>query len=165
MSRTYNDPHLMHVTMDYDDGSTHFRLECPHDGVLGATCNPWVECSEHERPDEPDMPEPRMIPGSMDGDYEPDSDPDAVKAWDAYWKAEEEFEELHVDGPDGAYHPEKGCWLQHFVSEMRCGDGWHFDKSVDGIEIVSPLKVDYYDDGCSYDEPVPVFTLWKPHGE
>lgn len=157
--KSRNDPHLMHVTLNYDDGRPSFHLECPHDGAFGADCNPWIECRVHSRPEEPGMPEPETV---LNTDvYAPGSDPEAVEAWEAYWAADEEFDALHEDSLGDPAHPKAGCWVRDFVSSMACGDGWYFDKSMDDVPIISPLKVDYYDDGISNDEPVPTFVLWK----
>lgn len=162
--RPRNDPHLMHVTLDAE-GEVSFHLECPHDGAFGADCNPWFECRVHSHPDEPSMPEPPYVDSTdytrmyLGGDGP--NLLEAIDAWEKYWKADELFDDLHQDSVGDPAHPEPGCWVRDFVSNMRCGDGWYFDESINDIPIISPLKVDYYDDGVSNDEPVPTFVLWK----
>lgn len=161
------EPHLLRVRIDaYWPGRPVYRVECPYiDGKGTRPCSLWEECTVHPRPAQPEVDEPPYDYRVHSGDwpcYDPEADPEAVRVWTEFLQDHEAWEGLH-DGfmADGiAYHPRPdACWVAHMVEEFGPDDGWSFDKSLHDVEIVSPLPVDYRNEG-NIDEPLLVLTRY-----
>lgn len=157
-------PHLLHVTINkWHD--VDYRIECPYDPADRSTdCTPWVECG-HYPPREPDMPQPKHVWVRDEGRaYVDNADPAAVEAWMAYWSAVDAHGESHPYGP---YEKKDGCWVSSYLDDANApGDTWGFAPSLTGQPIVSPMKVDFYNDGGEIEDSSPMLTLWEePRGE
>lgn len=162
-------PHFLHVEIVSDRYGTNLglRLECPYPREdLDKGCTLWEECPDNcpGEPDAPEGDEPKWTyaRGDMGKVYAEHTSLDTIKAWEAYYETYEAYEEAH---PHGRWHAAPGCWAQDAVQVGRVDDEWFLDESLVGEPVVSPMLVDWRNEGFM-EESVLYLTRWvKPDGE
>lgn len=165
---TDRNPHLLHVEIVSDRCGTNLglRLECPYPREdLDKGCTLWEECPDDcpGEPESPESDEPEWTYDKVKGRcYAEDAPPEVVKAWDEFYDVYEAYEESH---PHGRWHAAPGCWAEDAVRTGRVDDEWFLDESLAGTPVISPIPVDWRNDGYM-EESMLYLTKWvKPDGE
>lgn len=152
-------PHRLIALIDrFASGGVQWRVECPYEGIR--PCGAVEECHGSPRdnakwgckpyPVPPDT-SPREKPG---GGYEY-SDEDRAK-----WREFERLRSEWLDEHGGhEWHRTDECWFQ-IIHSHDYDPEYYLAELPDDYPINGPIEVMVgYDD--DYDEPEPVFKLWK----